>query len=133
MKTLSEYSKHKFNQSMAHWHVDRDFGEPMYNYLIYGFSPGSFFTAVLANDFMSAVARSHPGNTMTALKKLTGWIRDCMPKECWGNYHNIEEWTKLTWDERRPILEAHNLIYSEKQETWLAIKGEPTFDPMEVL
>lgn len=117
---------------MAYWQVDRDFGEPMYNYLVYGFSPGSFFTAVLANDFISAVARSHPANTMTALKKLTGWMRDCMPKEAWGNYHAVEEWTKLTWEERRTVLEANNLLYTEKQETWLAVKGEPTFDPMEL-
>jgi hypothetical protein len=133
MVKLSDYSKHKFNQSMALWQVDRDFADPMFNYLVHGFSPGSFFTAVLANDFLSAVARSHPGNTMTALKKLTGWMRDCMPRECWGNYHNVDEWIKLSWDERRAVLEAHNLIYTPKQETWLAVKGEPTFDPMDVL
>lgn len=132
MNNLSTYSKHKFNESLATWKVDRDFAEPMYNYLVYGFSPGSFFTAVLANDFMGAVARSHPSNTMTALKKLTGWMRDCMPKQSLGSYHAVEEWLKLTADERRAVLEAHNLIYTPKQETWLAVKGDPTFDPMEV-
>lgn len=132
MKQLNEYSKHKFNFGMAHWKVPRDFAEPMYNYLVYGFSPGSFFTAVLANDFMSAVARSHPGNTMPALKNLTGWIRDHMPRQAWGTYEAVEEWTKLSWEERRPILEAKNLIYSEKDETWLTIKGDPTHDPMEM-
>lgn len=132
MTKLSDYSKHKFNESLAHWQVDRDFGEPMYNYLVYGFSPGSFFTAVLANNFYDAVARSHPSNTMTALKKLTGWMRDCMPPEALGSYHAVEEWIKLTEEERRSILIRDNLIYTPKQETWLAVKGDPIFDPMEL-
>lgn len=122
---LSDYSKKKFKDSMGLWKVDNDYAEPMFNYLVHGFSPGSFFTSVLANNFYDAMARSHPANTITALKNLVGWIRDCMPREAYGSYHAVEEWSKLTEEERRHILEVNNLIYSSKQETWLLVKGDP--------
>ena len=122
---LSDYSKKKFKESLGLWRVADDYADPMFNYLIHGFSPGSFFTAVLANNFYDAVARSHPSNTMTALKALTGWMRDCMPREAYGSYQAVEEWLKLTDDERRLILETNNLIYTSKQETWLLVKGDP--------
>lgn len=133
MTTLSDYSKHKFNQTFATWRVDREYAEPMHNYLVYGFSPGSFFTAVLANDFMSAMSRSHPANTIPALKNLVGWIRDVVPEQAWGDYKAVDAWCNLSADQRRAVLEEHNLIHTAKQETWLAVKGDSTFDPMEAL
>lgn len=129
---LSEHSKNKLKQTMTPWKVDTEYGEPMFNYLVYGFSPGSFFTSVLANDFMTAVARSHPANTIPALKKLTGWIRDSMPKEAWGSYEAVDHWLGLTVEERRAVLEAHKLILTPKEETWASLNSEPTFDPFEV-
>ena len=122
---ISKYSKKKFYEGIELWRVDADFADPMFNYLVYGFSPGSFFTAVLANDFISAVARSHPSNTITALKALTGWIRDCMPRVAYGSYENVEAWMKRDEAERRQILVMHNLIFEPKRETFLEIKGEP--------
>jgi hypothetical protein len=129
---LSDYSKNKLKKTMSYWKVDTDYGEPMFNYLVHGYEPGSFFNAVLANNFFDAVARSHPANTMPALKNLTGWIRDCMPKEAWGSYDAVKHWTGLTDAERRASLEAHNLILTPKEETWAMLNGEPTIDPFEV-
>lgn len=125
---LSDYSKKKFKDSMGLWKVADDYADPMFNYLVHGFSPGSFFTAVLANNFYDAMSRSHPSNTITALKGLTGWIRDCMPREAYGSYLQVEEWIKMTEEERRAILELNNLVYSSKQETWLAVKGDPVYE-----
>lgn len=122
---LSKYSVKKFNEGIELWRVDKDFADPMFNYLVYGFSPGSFFTAVLANDFTSAIARSHPGNTITALKALTGWINNCMPRMAWGSYENVKAWQDKDEEDRRHILVMHNLIFAPKQETFLEIQGEP--------
>ena len=124
MTLLSKYSVKKFNESIELWRVDKDFADPMFNYLVYGYGPGSFFTAVLANDFISAMARSHPGNTITALKALTGWMCDCMPREAWGSYDNVKAWMARTETDRRQVLIMHNLILEPKRETFLAIKGE---------
>ena len=121
---ISKYSKKKFYEGIVLWRVDDEFADPMFNYLIYGFSPGSFFTSVLANDFLGAVARSHPSNTITALKALTGWIQDCMPRRAFGSYEAVKEWLDMDETTRREILIMHNLICTPKQETFLEIKGE---------
>jgi len=123
--TVSEHSRHLFYKSFNLWHVDRDFADPMFNYLVYGFSPGSCFTAVLANDFLGAMSSSHPSNTVTAFKALAGWIRDCMPRRAYGSYEAVDIWLAMPEQERRDLLVLHNLVYTPKQETFLAIRGEP--------
>jgi len=121
---ISKYSKKKFYEGIGLWRVDDAFADPMFNYLVYGFSPGSFFTSVLANDFLSAVARSHPSNTITALKALTGWMQDYMPRRAFGSYEAVKEWLDMDEATRREILIMQNLIFTPKQETFLEIKGE---------
>lgn len=122
---LHQVSKDKFDATFKLWRVIPDFSDPIYRYLVYGFDPGSFFCSVLANDFMTAMVRSHPGNTTASLKALVGWINDCMPFEAYGSYDKVKAWTSRSEDERRAILEDNDLIYKAKEETWLAIKGEP--------
>jgi hypothetical protein len=102
----------------------------MYNYLVYGYEPGSFFTAVLANDFCSAVQRSHPANTIEALKHLVGWMRDAMPVKSMGSYQAVKDWTKLEQEQRRSLLEWRGLIYSVEDEMMLVLQGERTQEPM---
>jgi hypothetical protein len=94
----------------------------MYNYLVWAYSPGSFFTAILANDFMRAMSTSHPANTVPALKRLATWIHNEMPLEAWGSYAKVEAWLTLGPNERRDILERRGLIYTPKEETFYAIK-----------
>lgn len=130
MMKLSQHSKNKLNETFTKWKVDRDFGEPMFNYLIYGWEPGSCFTAVLANDFFRAMQSSHPANSVTAFKNLTGWICDTVPRVAYGSYDAVKHWVELQPETRRLILETHDLIYTEKEETWLALKGEAAPDPI---
>lgn len=109
-------------QTFAHWNVPKDFADPMYNYLVYGWSPGSCFTSVLANDFASAIARSHPANTIEAFKALSGWIGDTVPEEAHGSYEKVKCWGNINPEQRRIILEYNGLIYTAKEETWMALK-----------
>jgi len=76
---ITVYSRNRFYETFSKWDVPRDFADPMANYLVYGYEPGGFFTALLANDFFAAIQSSHPANTVEALKCLVGWINDCMP------------------------------------------------------
>ena len=69
---LTEHSDLKIQATFDQWEVDGEYAQIMYNYLVYGFNPGSFFTSVLANDFVGAVNRSHPGKSISALKRLVG-------------------------------------------------------------
>ena len=122
---LTKYSKNRIMETFQHWHVPRDFADPMYNYLVYGYSPGSCFTSVLANDFLGAIFRSHPSNTVEAFKALAGWMTDTIPRQAQGSYGAVEDWIKLDDDERRTILEKHDLIFTTENESWMILKDEP--------
>lgn len=115
--------------SMEYWHVEREFAEPMYNYLVHGFHPGDFFLGWYAND-ATAIIRSHPANTVEALKNLTNWMINCMPSTAWGSYVKVEKWLLMDSDERRLRLEACNLIFSEQEEIMKALKNEHTREPL---
>ncbi len=124
---LSKHSEHRLRKSMKsmnHWRVDRDFANPMINYLVHGFEPGSFFMGWYAND-ATAILHSHPANTVEALKDLTKWMLNCMPPEARGSYEKVRMWMKLSDSERRKILVDSKLIYSEEEETWMILKDEP--------
>ena len=127
---LTDYSRNRLLATFHKWDVPKDFADPMYNYLVHGYSPGGFFTSVLANDFHSAISRSHPGNTIEALKQLGGWILDQMPLEAKGSYNNVEVWCSLPADVRRDILEDYELIYTEQQEIMMALQGQSTAEPV---
>jgi hypothetical protein len=119
---LAECSRDKFRATFEHWRVDKDFADPIYNYLVYGWNPGSFFTAVLANDFRRAIQASHPANNVNSLKALVGWIGDHAPHKSWGSYEDVKAWEAMTDAERRELLEYRNLIYTEKEEMWKILK-----------
>ena len=127
---ISVYSRNRLYETFANWDVPRDFADPMANYLVYGYDPGSCFHAVLANDFMQAMTSSHPVNTVEAFKALVGWMRSTMPTESYGSYLAVKHWIKLTAEDRRRVLENHNIIYTEKQEVWMILKEEPTEEPI---
>ena len=121
---ITHYSRQRLYNTFKAWEVPQDFADPMANYLVYGYEPGSCFSAVLANDFIGAVRSSHPSNTVEAFKALAGWIYRHVPPQAYGSYDKVNAWCDLDPDERRAILEWNRLIYSAKEETWLALKGE---------
>ena len=127
---LTAYSRNRILETFKTWNVPKDFADPMYNYLVHGWTPGSCFTAVLANDFYRAMQSSHPANTIEAFKALVGWITDHMPHESFGSYEAVNAWSRKSADERRAVLEQHELIYTAKEETFLLIKGDPAHEPV---
>lgn len=127
---LTQYSRNKILKTFQHWDVTKEFADPMYNYLVHGFSPGGCFTAVLANDFHRAIGSSHPANTVQAFKSLSGWIVDHLPTEARGSYNNVDVWCSLPDDVRRTILEDYELVYTEQQEIMMALQSDPTVEPV---
>ena len=126
---LTKYSKNKILETFAHWEVPKEFAEPFYNYLVWGFRPGSCFEAILANDFAKAISRSHPGNTIGAFKALVGWIDSTVPKVARGSHKQILIWSSIDEEQRRSILEEHRLIYTSKEEVMLILKDERISEP----
>jgi len=127
---LTAYSRNKVLQTFQNWKVDKDFADPMYNYLVYGFNPGSCFTSVLANDFFGAMQRSHPANSVPAFKALAGWIRDILPPGSYGSYEAVEAWCAMDKDDRRRLLEYRGTILTEEQEVWAVLNNISTEEPV---
>ena len=126
---LSEHSQNRLLHSFSLWEVPQEYCQPVRDYLVNGWDPGSFYTAVLANDFMSAVTRSHPGNHIDILKRLAGWVLNVMPAAAWGSYDRVQTWLNMNDEDRRAVLEQAKLIYDTKTEMWLLLKNEETVNP----
>ena len=127
---ITKFSRDRMMLTATRWSVPRDYFDPLYNYLVYGFEPGSFWSAVLANDFMRAVQHSHPGNDIPALKSTVGWIRDNFPEEAYGDSNKVILWQDLESVQRRRILESKDMIYTEQEEIMLALQGKKSHEPM---
>jgi hypothetical protein len=127
---ITKFSRDRMMLTATRWSVPRDYFDPMYNYLVHGFAPGSFWSAVLANDFMRAVQHSHPSNTIDALKHTVGWIRDNFPEEAYGDSNKVILWQDLESVQRRRILESKDMIYTEQEEIMLALQGKKSHEPM---
>ena len=126
---LTKFSRDRMMLSASHWTVPREYFDPLFNYLVHGYEPGSFWSAVLANDFMRAVQSSHPGNTIEALKNTVGWIQDAFPRESYGDRMIVQQWTQMSGLDRRLCLEAAHMIYTEQQEIMKGLKGERSWEP----
>ena len=127
---LTAHSRNKFLHTFVQWSVPEDYARPMMDYLTHGFAPGSFFTSLLANDFLGAVRHSHPANSMQALKALVGWMGECMPEEAYGSYRKVEDWLELSEEQRRAILVECRLVYTAEDEVMLVLQGERTVEPI---
>jgi len=128
---LSKYSADRFYQSFAYWGVQQEFAHPIFNYFLHAYSPGSFFTALLANDCIGAMCRSHPANTVEALKALCNWLENSRLRGvAWGDYETVDRWLHMDEGLRRALLEQAELIYSEDKEIWMTLKGEASNVPI---
>ena len=128
--TLTAHSRNKLLETFAQYEVPKEYADPIFNYLVHGFHPGGFWNAVFANDFMSAMARSHPANSVAALKKTVSWIMNHLVNGVThGSYEVVKEWLKKPAEERRAILEAVGLVYSEQTEIVMILKDVPTHEP----
>ena len=127
---LTKFSRDRMMLTATRWSVPRDYFEPLYNYLVHGFEPGSFWSAVLANDFMRAVQHSHPSNDISALKNTVGWILNSFPEQSYGDHDRVILWQALEPIQRRQILESTDMIYSEQEEIMMALQGKKSYEPM---
>lgn len=125
---LTKYSRNRLLGSLNHWRVCKDFADPMYNYLVHGFEPGGFFSGWYAND-ATAILHSHPANTVEALKDLTKWMVNAMPREAWGSREKVRAWLKMESAQRRKILHECDLVYTEEEEIMLTLRNSRTQEP----
>ena len=127
--TVSKLNRDRVMLTASRWSVAREYFDPLYNYLVHGFEPGSFWTSVLANDFMGAIQRSHPANDIPALKHAVGWIQDVFPQGSYGDYRSVRYWVNMEASERRLTLEHHRILLTEQQEIMTILRGQKSQEP----
>lgn len=129
---ITNFSRIRILSTMSKWELPRDYIDPLYNYLVYGWNPGGFFSRFLANDCWAALASSHTGNQIDDLKRLAGWIQADIPEEASGSMENVNTWIKMSDKERRKILERRGLVYTETEEIVIALddKRYPNTEPL---
>lgn len=127
---LTAHSKNRLIESARLWSVPQEYFEPISNYLVHGFEPGSFFTSLLANDFLGAMRHCHPANSIPALKHLTGWIESAVPFEAFGSYKKVTDWLALNSEQRRALLVQRGLVYTQEEEVMLVLQGARTYEPI---
>lgn len=127
---ITEHSRNRFYETLTKWDVPREYADRMFEYFVLGLQPGSFYTAVLSNDFAKAMQHSHPANSIPGLKALVGWLQSTMlTGMAWGGYIAVKTWLAMSDVQRRQVLEEFELIYSEQDEILLLLKDEPTREP----
>lgn len=102
----------KIAKTFYEWRLNTEWAEITERYVLHGLSPGSFFTSLFANDLIGAAARSHPSNSWEEICKLSDWLTNRAPRQCFGSYENVESWLELNTDDRRKICESINLQMS---------------------
>ena len=92
--------------------------ESLENYLMHGFKPGGFLTAVLANDLRLAVGCADYWNKNN-LPRITDEVFFKMPALSIGSYDAVKDWCRDK-DNRR----SEYARYMEKQFTLRSLKGK---------
>ena len=60
-----------------------------------------------------------------ALKELTGWIQSTNGRGVfWGSTEVVQNWLKMSSEERRKKLELLNLVYPEKDEIVMILQDQ---------
>ena len=92
-----------------------DLAQTLEHYLMRGFAPGGFITAVLANDLFGAVARANIESWyMPAIAEIVQAVTHTCPAHAYGSYEAVQAWLNDE-DSRR-----------SKYATWKILQGPVT-------
>ena len=80
------------------------------NYLIHGYHPGSFHTALFENNLMRATMVTHPSNKWIWIVTFMKWIWQHAPQESYGSKEQVEKWLKMSKEQHRDICEKAGIL-----------------------
>lgn len=107
-----------FWETFGLYPVTDEWSEELYNYFIMGWPPGSFHTAVLANDLRGAVYKSHPMNKWENIQAFVKWTFANAPADSVGSYENVKDWLEKEPEERRLICINRGWMLTDEELTW---------------
>ena len=93
--------------------------ETLVNYLMKGWEPGGFVTAMLAMDMERAVYAADFVNGPN-MQQIARWIIEYCPRESWGDYETVNYWL-----EDRNSCRTRFATRVEKNEVWNLLKIKP--------
>lgn len=111
-----------FLQTFKLWPVPKQWQTELHNYIIQGWMPGSFHTALFANDLLGAALHTHPMNDWDSIVHFMKWVKNNAPREAWGSYEDVQYWYNLTPKIRNMILLRNNLILTDEETMWESLK-----------
>ena len=86
MKTTKEYKEDQYYRA-----IKTETIESIGRYVDHKVPPGSFLTAVLANDLMESIGRADSINR-TTIGEICMFIHNEIPGNCHGSYGIVEKW-----------------------------------------
>lgn len=92
-----------------------DFKGSIERYLLHGYEPGGFATAMLARDYERALYSADVHNRKV-FWGIAMWVSNRMPHGSWGSYEAVEAWCKDTDGRRSEFKDAY-----EKEQVWLTL------------
>ena len=81
----------------------------LWNYLAYGFPPGSFLHAVIIDSFTRTMMSADYSWDHVGFKNLSLWLCSSAPAQAWGSPDAMAGWVKLSNEERRDIMIQYKL------------------------
>lgn len=90
--------------------------ETLVNYLMKGWEPGGFVTAMLAMDMERAVYAADFVNGPN-MQQIARWIIEYCPRTSWGDYETVNYWI-----EDRDKCRTRFIERVEKDEVWNILK-----------
>lgn len=83
--------------------VHQDCRHAIFNYLVHGYNPGGFLTAVMTNDLYRAAATADIENSKR-LTRVANFVTQALPSCCYGSHAAMEAWRERTDQERELLL-----------------------------
>ena len=101
------------NYEYSRDHVPEHAQESIENYLMLGWHPGGFMTAMFAGDLFTAAGSGDQANG-PAMQGIANWIQRSAPHGSWGSYETVMNWCQ--------DLEKRRTKFSDKMEKEYIIK-----------
>ena len=108
-----------FWDTFTHYRISEEWQHELYNFIILGYHPGSFHTAIFSNaSIMDVACKSHPSNDWQAITGTAHWLMHVAPANSWGSREKVAAWIDLSQDERRKICEEKRFVLTEQELAW---------------
>lgn len=94
--------------------------EAITGYLIRGWKPGGFLTAILAGDLFRAVSSADTANRQM-MWAISRFIMTSLPTGAWGDYDSVHNWST-----DKNGIRSEYVTDLEKNYIWQTLKGDRT-------